>query len=98
MWVCSLKPSHYTIGARQRRETPGDTPPSRNAIFQETNRGTTGKKRRFAELGRVSVYQWFMSVLYVSQVATGVGVVEGGGEEGEEEGEYKEVGSMRAMN
>ena len=46
----------------------------------------------------MSVYQWFMSVLYVSQVATGVGVVAGGGEEGEEEGEYKEVGSMRAMN
>ena len=35
---------------------------------------------------------------YVSQVATGVGVVEGEGEEGEEEGEYKEVGFVRAMN
>ena len=34
---------------------------------------------------------------YVSQVATGVGVVEGGGEEGEEEGEYKEVGFVQAM-
>ena len=34
----------------------------------------------------------------ISQVATGVGVVEGGGEEGEEEGEYKEVGFVRAMN
>lgn len=38
-----------------------------------------------------------MCVLYISQVATGVGVVEGGGEEGEE-GEYKEVGFVRAMN
>lgn len=46
----------------------------------------------------MSVYQWFMCVLYISQVATGVGVVEGGGEEGEEEGEYKEVGFVRAMN
>ena len=42
----------------------------------------------------MSVYQWFMCVLYISQVATGVGVVEGG----EEEGEYKEVGFVRAIN
>ena len=46
----------------------------------------------------MSVYQWFMCVLYISQVARGVGVVKGEEEGGGEEGEYKEVGFVRAMN
>ena len=45
--LCLLLETCLTVGAGQRWETPGDTPPSRNAILQETNGSTTGKKRRY---------------------------------------------------